>query len=58
MRFQVINHELTVDYLRMVGVSSSSLVLVGDAGHIMLASMFDTPPESIVVGTSLVPLGI
>ncbi|SFE53498.1 spore germination protein PD [Bacillus sp. OV194] len=58
MRFQVINHELSVGSLKIVGVSISSLVLVGDAGHICLASIFDTPPEALVVGTALVPLAL
>ncbi|MDN4526887.1 spore gernimation protein GerPD [Fictibacillus fluitans] len=58
MKYQVINHDLSIGDLKIVGVSISSLVLVGDAGHIALASAFDTPPEALVVGTSLVPLSV
>ncbi|MBN8192502.1 spore gernimation protein GerPD [Bacillus sp. NTK074B] len=55
MNLQVINRELTVGNIDIAGVSSSSLVLVGDADIIQLASAFDTPPESLLIGP-FVPL--
>lgn len=58
MRYQVINHEMSVGDIKLFAVSISSLFLIGDAGHITLASAFDTPPEALVVGTSLVPLSV
>ncbi|MDM5336671.1 spore gernimation protein GerPD [Fictibacillus enclensis] len=58
MKFQVINHDLSIGDLKIVGVSISSLVLVGDAGHIALVAAFDTPPETLTVGTALVPLSV
>jgi spore germination protein PD len=56
MNFHVTNHELYVGRIKIVGVSLSSLVLIGDTDCISLGSVFDTPPESLVLGTSLVPL--
>ena len=55
MNFTVINHELQVGAIKIVGVSSSSVFLIGDANTITLSSVFDTPPESLIIG-SFVPL--
>ncbi|ASV66277.1 spore gernimation protein GerPD [Cytobacillus sp. FSL W7-1323] len=55
MNFQVYNRELCVGDVRIIGVSSSSIFLVGDAETIQLASTFDTPPESLIIGP-FVPL--
>jgi spore germination protein PD len=55
MNLQVINRELCVDTMDVKAVSSSSLLLVGDANIIQLASTFDTPAESLIIGP-FVPL--
>lgn len=55
MNFQVYNRDLSVGNIRIVGVASSSLFLVGDAQTIQLSSVFDTPPESLIIGP-FVPL--
>ncbi|MGR3763497.1 spore gernimation protein GerPD [Rossellomorea sp. NS-SX7] len=55
MNLQVINRELSVGNIEIAGVASASLVLIGDADVIQLASAFDTPPESLLIGP-FVPL--
>ncbi|NQD65369.1 spore gernimation protein GerPD [Bacillus haikouensis] len=55
MKLQVINRELSVGNIDIAGVASASLVLIGDADVIQLASAFDTPPESLLIGP-FVPL--
>jgi spore germination protein PD len=55
MNLQVINRELCVNSVDIGAVSSSSLFLVGDANTIQLASTFDTPAESLIIGP-FVPL--
>ena len=55
MNFQVYNRDICVGDIRILGVSSSSLLMVGDAETIQLAATFDTPPESLIVGP-FVPL--
>ncbi|WP_370295959.1 spore gernimation protein GerPD [Rossellomorea marisflavi] len=55
MNLQVINRELSVGNIDIAGVSSSSLVLIGDADIIQLTSAFDTPVESLIIGP-FVPL--
>ncbi|ALC91916.1 spore gernimation protein GerPD [Bacillus sp. FJAT-18017] len=55
MIFQVYNRELSVGSIKVLGVSSSSILLVGDAQTIQLASAFDTPAESLIIGP-FVPL--
>ena len=55
MILNVENKELTVGSIRVLGMSSSSALLVGDTQVITLSSIFDTPPESLIIGP-LVPL--
>ncbi|MBM7653732.1 spore gernimation protein GerPD [Neobacillus cucumis] len=55
MIFQVHNHILHVENIKIIGVASSSLFMIGDAETIQLASVFDTPAESLIIGP-FVPL--
>ncbi|MRX73518.1 spore gernimation protein GerPD [Bacillus lacus] len=55
MNFTVINKNLCVHAIRVIGVSSSSVFLIGDTDTIALSSVFDTPPESLIIGP-FVPL--
>jgi spore germination protein PD len=55
MNFTVHNNGLSVGSIKVLGVSSSSILLVGDAQTIQLASAFDTPPQSLIIGP-FVPL--
>jgi spore germination protein PD len=55
MNFHVYNRDLHVGDIRVIGVSSSSILMVGDAEMIQLASAFDTPAESLIIGP-FVPL--
>jgi len=55
MNFEVYNRELCVETIRIIGVASSSVVLVGDTQSIQQAATFDTPPESLIIGP-FVPL--
>lgn len=55
MELNVVNRELCVGQIRVIGVSASSILLVGDANTIQMASVFDTPPESLIIGP-FVPL--
>lgn len=55
MIFEVYNRDICVDTIRIIGVASSSLVMIGDTQTIQLASTFDTPAESLIIGP-FVPL--
>ena len=55
IQFHVVNHALCVGGIQMTAVASASMVQIGDAEQINLYSMFDTPPESLIVGP-LAPL--
>jgi spore germination protein PD len=59
MNFEVYNRELQVDTIRILGVASSSLVMIGDTQTIQLAATFDTPAESLIIGpfVPLIPEG-
>jgi spore germination protein PD len=55
VNFQVYNRELQVGRIDIIGVASSSICLIGDTQTIQLASTFDTPAESLIIGP-FVPL--
>ncbi|WP_027408992.1 hypothetical protein [Anoxybacteroides tepidamans] len=55
MNYTVINREMHVGDIYLTAVTSSSIFLIGDADIINLASAFDTPPESLIIGP-FVPL--
>jgi len=52
MNVNVVNKHIRVGNIRIIGVSASSVLLVGDAERIVLSSVFDPPPESLIVGAS------
>jgi spore germination protein PD len=55
MNFEVVNREICVGNIRVTGVIGSSLLMVGDTNSIQLTALFDTPPESLIIGP-FVPL--
>lgn len=55
MNLTVINYHLSASSVYVDTVASSSVVLIGDTETITLSSMFDTPPESMIIGP-IVPL--
>jgi spore germination protein PD len=55
MNFTVVNRCLQVGAVNIIGVSTSSVFLIGDTNTITLSSTFDTPPESLIIG-AYVPL--
>jgi spore germination protein PD len=55
MNIHVVNRSLQVGSIRILSISSSSMLLVGDTQSIVNSSIFDTPPESVIVGP-LVPI--
>ncbi|MFS0824240.1 spore gernimation protein GerPD [Bacillus sp. 1P02SD] len=55
MNFTVVNKELQVGHIDIIGVSTSAVFIIGDAQTISMASAFDTPPESLIIGP-FVPL--
>ncbi|WP_438447789.1 spore gernimation protein GerPD [Gorillibacterium sp. sgz5001074] len=54
IQLNVVNKELQVGAIRIMGVGSASVVLIGDTEAIATSSIFDTPPESLIIGP-LVP---
>jgi len=55
MQFNVENKELTVGSVEIRAIASSSVFIIGDTRIISNGSIFDTPPESLVIGP-IVPL--
>ncbi len=53
MNFTVHNVGLNIGNIQIMGVASSSICLVGDCETIKLSSMFDTPPDSYIIGTGV-----
>lgn len=55
MNFSVVNHNISVGNINIRGVAASSIFLIGDTDSVSLSSVFDTPPESLIIGP-FVPL--
>lgn len=55
MNYTVVNKGISVGDIRIIGVTSSSVFIIGDTEAITCSSLFDTPPESLIIGP-LVPL--
>lgn len=55
MNFTVVNREIKVGTIKMNGISSSALFLIGDANLLILSAILDTPFESVSEGL-FVPL--
>ena len=55
MNFTVVNRNIETGSIKVVGVSSSYLFIIGDTDHVQFSSIFDTPPESLIIGP-FVPL--
>lgn len=55
IKINITNDQLSIGDIRIVGVASSSIVLIGDTDSIVSSSTFDAPPESVIVGP-FVPL--
>ncbi len=53
----VTNGPVNVGSINLIGISSSSSLLLGDTESLTLYSYFDTPPESVIVGP-LAPLPV
>ncbi|MCL6606345.1 MAG: spore gernimation protein GerPD [Paenibacillus sp.] len=53
MEYNVINGELMVTTIKMTYVSTSSIIMVGDIKTIALLSVFEGPPEQVIVGVTL-----
>jgi spore germination protein PD len=50
LNFHVVNKQIAVGDVRILGVAASSVFLIGDTEVISLSSMADTPPESVILG--------
>ncbi|BBI33041.1 spore gernimation protein GerPD [Cohnella abietis] len=50
INLNVTNGPVNVGSICLLGVSSSSALLLGDTESLTLYSYFDTPPESVIVG--------
>ncbi|WP_036633453.1 hypothetical protein [Paenibacillus alginolyticus] len=55
LNLHVENKQLFVGDVRIIGVASSSIFLIGDTEVVSLSSMFDTPPESVII-SPFIPL--
>lgn len=54
IQLNVVNKGLQVGCISITGVGSASVVLIGDTEVVTASSIFDTPPESLIIGP-LVP---
>ncbi|MGE8205181.1 spore gernimation protein GerPD [Heyndrickxia sp. NPDC080065] len=50
MELNVINREVNVGSVHIIGLATSALFIIGDAETVQQATTFDTPAESLIVG--------
>lgn len=50
INMNVTNKDVHINSLRIMGVGGSSVVLIGDTEVVTCSSIFDTPPESLIIG--------
>jgi spore germination protein PD len=50
LEMQVVNGKVEIGRIRILGIGSSSVLQIGDAKTITCSSIFDSPPESLIVG--------
>ncbi|KZZ84564.1 hypothetical protein [Bacillus sp. SJS] len=55
MNFTVVNKDINVVFCRVTAVATSSVFLIGDVNNVGASAIFDTPPESLIIGP-FVPL--
>lgn len=55
MRYHVSNGEISVKDLKISNVATSSTIFVGDTKSISLSTIFETPPEELIVGVTTGP---
>ncbi|QYR23945.1 spore gernimation protein GerPD [Paenibacillus sp. sptzw28] len=48
MKMTVVNKRIKIGDIEIVGLGSSSVVLVGDTESIITSSYFDTPADSLI----------
>lgn len=53
IRYTVKHGDLSVQSLTISSVSVSSILFVGDVKSIALSSIYETPPESTIVGVTV-----
>ena len=54
VQLTVVNRELQIGSIRIIGLGNGSVFQIGDTSAIHASSVFDTPPDSIVI-SPLVP---
>lgn len=55
MIYKVINGELSVGNITLFSISTAATLFIGDTKTVSLSSIYETPPESLIVGVT-VPL--
>lgn len=57
MNFNVVNYDIIVCNIELRSVALSSLFLIGDCYSISVASVLDTPPDSLFI-EPVIPLSL
>ncbi|WP_152985713.1 spore gernimation protein [Brevibacillus choshinensis] len=50
MIYKVINGDVHVGSINIVNLSAAASLFIGDCKSVILGSIFETPPESFIVG--------
>ncbi|MBY0088634.1 MULTISPECIES: spore gernimation protein [Brevibacillus] len=53
MRYQVINEVICVKRVSIEALSSAASLFIGDTQTVSLRSIYETPPEKMIVGATI-----
>ncbi|MGK5507542.1 spore gernimation protein [Brevibacillus formosus] len=53
MRYQVINEAICVKRVSIEALSSAASLFIGDTQTVNLRSIYETPPERMIVGATI-----
>ncbi|MBW5469903.1 spore gernimation protein [Brevibacillus formosus] len=53
MRYQVINEAICVNRVSIEALSSAASLFIGDTQTVSLRSIYETPPERMIVGATI-----
>lgn len=52
MRYTVINGSISIGTIKCNDIATAALLRIGDSRCIQLSNIFETPPESLIVGVT------
>lgn len=56
MNYEVTNGEVCIGTLNLYSLSTAATAMIGDTKRVCLFTLFEGPPEALIVGVTLAPV--